>query len=344
MNDNKHKYGNTSIGTDPSLIEKIDLLDVEPTAKEESTKKNSKLKMIIIIIVFVLLIGGIGFGTYFYLHVPTTSSKSKNKVGNTSAEAVTEDDNIKTKDVTYITGYTLPTNVSSYIEFKNNSNSNCSLDTSNVNTEKAGEYKFYVTCSNVKYTGKVTVYEKESLSYTTSLVYKTVGEEVAVSSLISGTNMKFDYNEAFPTESGLKTVPINLINENETASTVYGLVYLTDVSASTNLICTKQNQGYKVIDRFNFDENNKNLNQSVRMHSITYEDEEDYYEAVSSIKDGTITLKDFTGNAYVNNSRKVIVIVNELTNDTLLSENDNSFPDDYDSIKKLYESKEYTCR
>ena len=114
------------IGTTPEL---------DPKAKGKRSNKG------LLAVLLILLIAALGAGSYYAINVLGIFNK----------------DSVTVKEVTVEKGEQPSTIIDDYATFSNTSASNCSLDTSNVNTSTVGTYDFTVTCGDKKYTGKVTV-------------------------------------------------------------------------------------------------------------------------------------------------------------------------------------------
>lgn len=347
MNENKFLNSNgDNIGIDPSSIPVIESLDVMPSEPGSNNLKNknsnekqkpSLIKKILFTIVVLLLMGGVSFGVYYYLSLGT---KNASKI------------NFSISDRVVFVNETLSNSIMDYGEFNSVNITQCSLDTSKVDTSKTGVYSYYVTCGTMKKEAKITVQEKITFDVAAKAIYKIVDNEVKASEFIDTDRDEYELtfvdettvNSYLENEGGPYLVGIKVKNEKGQETVVNSLLYVLPEKAKLYLTCSKDNDEYTITDKFAVNYDSKNMNYSLRFYKYTYDIESDYETSKNLIEDGKLTIGDHTGYALIDNVNKTIRIVDKLTGDKLDSEYGATFPLTYSEIKGYYKDiKNYSC-
>lgn len=344
------------IGTDPTLVDVIETLDAPvPQKKIEDNnlnnsnnnpkKKDSIIKKILFIILIIALMGGVAYGVYYYLNM----AKNKNQNNTTPAFVL--------NNITIGVGDTLPESMDDYGNFENLDISNCSLNTSDVDTSKVGTYDYFVVCGNLKYSAKVIVKEKTDEDIVTEKVvlnlkneftYLVLENSINVERLISSPN---NYTFSFEDKEnalnslksvGFKTINIKAIDDNNNENIVTSFVYVIDSTPKMTFSCTSPDGS--IIDKFVFDKNKNSMNVSVRIKVNTYDNENDYDNMIKKINEGKLTINDEEGYALIDKENKQISLLSLLTNDILDKEYNSSFPTNYNEISNYYRNiLKYNC-
>ena len=342
-------HDNNSIGTDPTLIETIDSLDVLPggandnskgkkkksTTKDPDKKGNEVIKKIIFVVAILVLMGGVAFGVYYYLSLGT---KKKNTV------------NFTLDDIKIGLNEELSKNVIDYGNFSTVDISTCSLNISNVNVSEVGTYNYTVTCKKSTRTAKIIVENDPGIDGETLLVFKNTGDTAEAAEFISSDN---EYEVSFEDEEKVKSALnmsggpylVNLkVSNNGSEKTITSALYVMKTAPKMFLSCKSDviDDKYTITDKMAFDDDGNDLNMKVRTY--TYSFPEDYETKVSEIVDGKITIDDHEGIALTNSNDKTISIVSLLSQTTLNTEYGSSFPSKYNAINNYYRTtKNYTC-
>ena len=197
------------IGTDPTMVDVIETLDVpvpekkiEPKNENKQNnndkkpeKKGSFIKNLLFIILVLALMGGVAFGVYYYLRL------AKNNENNVN---VTPAFNLNKMQINE--GDEIPQSLSEYGDFSKIDISNCKLDTSEVKNNVPGNYTYYVMCNGSKYSESFVVKSKDGsddpiaptvtkrLNVTTYFNYTIKGEQLNIERLISSDdNLTFEF-------------------------------------------------------------------------------------------------------------------------------------------------------
>lgn len=350
------------IGTDPTMVDVIETLDVpvpekkiEPKNENKQNnndkkpeKKGSFIKNLLFIILVLALMGGVAFGVYYYLRLARNNENNVN---------VTPAFNLNKMQINE--GDEIPQSLSEYGDFSKIDISNCKLDTSEVKNNVPGNYTYYVMCNGSKYSESFVVKSKDGsdepvtptvtkrLNVTTYFNYTIKGEQLNIERLISSDdNLTFEFanKEKYKEDMyniGLQKVEIKAVDEENNENTYYAFVYVVNEEPKMKFKCVSPNNSLKDVILFN--KNKENMNNSVRMYEYTYNDTE-YSNIIETINNGTIKINENEGNAILDYQNKKITILKDLPKETLDSEYGGSFPTTYSEVSNYYRnSLKYTC-
>lgn len=350
------------IGTDPTMVDVIETLDVPVPEKKIEPKNENKqnnndkkpekngsfIKNLLFIILVLALMGGVAFGVYYYLRL------AKNNENNVN---VTPAFNLNKMQINE--GDEVPQSLSEYGDFSKIDISNCKLDTSEVKNNVPGNYTYYVMCNGSKYSESFVVKSKDGsdepvtptvtkrLNVTTYFNYTIKGEQLNIERLISSDdNLTFEFanKEKYKEDMyniGLQKVEIKAVDEENNENTYYAFVYVVNEEPKMKFKCVSPNNSLKDVILFN--KNKENMNNSVRMYEYTYNDTE-YSNIIETINNGTIKINENEGNAILDYQNKKITILKDLPKETLDSEYGGSFPTTYSEVSNYYRnSLKYTC-
>ena len=312
------------IGTDPTMVDVIETLDVpvpekkiEPKNENKQNnndkkpeKKGSFIKNLLFIILVLALMGGVAFGVYYYLRL------AKNNENNVN---VTPAFNLNKMQINE--GDEIPQSLSEYGDFSKIDISNCKLDTSEVKNNVPGNYTYYVMCNGSKYSESFVVKSKDGsdepiaptvtkrLNVTTYFNYTIKGEQLNIERLISSDdNLTFSFKDKEKYKEdmynlGLQKVEIKAVDEENNENTYYAFVYVINEEPKMKFKCVSPNNS--LIDEIIFNKNKENMNNSVRMYEYTYNDTE-YSNIIETISNGTIKINDNEGNAILDYQNKIL--------------------------------------
>ena len=350
------------IGTDPTMVDVIETLDVpvpekkiEPKNENKQNnndkkpeKKGSFIKNLLFIILVLALMGGVAFGVYYYLRL------AKNNENNVN---VTPAFNLNKMQINE--GDEIPQSLSEYGDFSKIDISNCALDTSEVKNNVPGNYTYYVMCNGSKYSESFVVKSKDGsdepiaptvtkrLNVTTYFNYTIKGEQLNIERLISSDdNLTFSFvdKEKYKEDMyniGLQKVEIKAVDEENNENTYYAFVYVINEEPKMKFKCISPNNS--LIDEIIFNKNKENMNNSVRMYEYTF-DETEYSNMIETVTNGTIKINENEGNAILDYTNKKITILKDLPTETLNSEYGGTFPSTYSEVSNYYRnSLKYTC-
>ncbi len=350
------------IGTDPTMVDVIETLDVPVPEKKIEPKKENKrdnndkkpekkgsfIKNLLFIILVLALMGGVAFGVYYYLRL------AKNNENNVN---VTPAFNLNKMQINE--GDEIPQSLSEYGDFSKIDISNCALDTSEVKNNVPGNYTYYVMCNGSKYSESFVVKSKDGsdepntptvtkrLNVTTYFNYTIKGEQLNIERLISSDdNLTFSFvdKEKYKEDMyniGLQKVEIKAVDEENNENTYYAFVYVINEEPKMKFKCISPNNS--LIDEIIFNKNKENMNNSVRMYEYTF-DETEYSNMIETVTNGTIKINENEGNAILDYTNKKITILKDLPTETLNSEYGGTFPSTYSEVSNYYRnSLKYTC-
>lgn len=331
---------NNNIGTDPSLISNIEVLDVDDkkassNKKEKKPKKESKLsnviKKVLFTVLIIALMGGVAYGLYFYLKL----GRNKN----------TENINVVLSDKNVSIGDTLPSDLSYYGTITGTDVSNCSLDVASVNVNVPGEYKYYVTCKKYRFEGKIFV--NNNLNISTKILYKSVGDTVAPEDFISNPSAEYTYtfvdaegilnlldNESVPTKVAIKVTggdTSGIINAGIVVLQEKPFMYLTCSSVEVN---SETNTNY-ITDKFAINSDRNLMGEKYRISTYLFEDED-------SLKNRLNEYSDFVSS--VDYEGLTLSVIEVLEDSTLDEEYGSTFPTTYYDTQSYYKNtKQFKC-
>ena len=369
---------NTDIGTDPTMLQVIDSLDVEPPkevleslskqennendpgeptdnnkkgkhSKKEKKKKSmtpnpdkkphDTLKKVIFVIIILLLMGAVAFGLYFYLSL---GNKKK--------------DLFSINDVQVYVGQTISNNISDYGSFSKVDVASClitGLDKVDINTP--GVYEYSVTCDKIKRSAKIEVLSLVDVNFSTNILYKAENDVPTAQEFINAEN-EYDYltdemklKDYSKTKGGPHGIGVTISHKSGTERVGYAVLYVVETAPSMNLSCTnntidKAKYEYSVSDYFIFDENRKDLGNSLRLYNYKFKEVEDFNNALLNVENNKITIDNKEGYFVMDTNELIIKIVTKLDKETISKDYTPDFPTTYTAISSYYtNTKNYTC-
>jgi hypothetical protein len=112
----------------------------------------------------------------------------------------------------------------------------------------------------------------------------------------------------------------------------------------TNSIIEKEKYDYSISDYFVFDDNRKDLGNSLRLYNYKYKDAVDFDNALLAVDNNKITIDNKEGYFIMNTKELTISIVSKLDKEALKKEYSADFPTTYTAINSYYtNTKNYTC-
>lgn len=350
------------IGTDPTMVDVIETLDVPEVKKVETKrsepkkesndkkpqKKGGFIKNLLFIVLVLALMGGVAFGVYYYLKLAREKNNNVN---------VTPAFNINKMEI--IEGESIPESLNEYGDFSKIDVSGCKLDTSEVKANVPGNYTYYVICNGSKYSESFVVKNKDGsevivnptvtkrLNVTTYFNYTIKGEQLNIERLISSDdNLTFTFadKEKYKEDMyniGIQKVEIKATDAENNENTYYAYIYVINEEPKMKFKCVSPDSS--LVDEIIFNKSKENMNNSVRMYEYTFDDTE-YSNMIETVIDGNIKINDNEGYAILDYTNKKITILKDLTNETLNNEFNGTFPSSYSDVSNYYRnSLKYTC-
>lgn len=304
---------------------------------EDGKPKKKEFNKVLFIILIVVLMGGVAFFVYYFLNLSNNVKLS--------VQTLT----LNVNDI-------VPDKVTSYAKVLNGSTSNCTVDTSGVDTSKMGNYKVSITCGKDTYQANVIVADKEAPKVELNAIFKMVGSTVKVEDFVksctdpSNCNVKMEneeeLNNYLNTAGGPYKVKILAEDDNQNQAIYETDLYVTEEDIYLYLKCSSKEadvtnyNAKKVVsdilpitkEGFSF------LGVARRDYTYTFATLEDYNAAVGN-KDLIMTFDSITGLANYNDEAKTLVISTDLTSDTIKSEVGESPFSNYMEIQSYYQAK-----
>lgn len=333
--------GNNNSFVEPKRNENIGIMPPNPNTNEKKKKPMSKVLFLLIVLI---LIAGVAFGVYYFLSM---SKKVK----------------ITPKTVTIGVGDVISDSLNDYVTVTKGDASTCSLNTTNVDSSKIGNYKVTITCGNDTYESTVVVSDLTAPEVKLVPVYKVVNETVDIKDFVlecidpSNCTTKF-VNEStvdnyLKTAGGPYKVEIEAKDSAGNAKTYTGELYVTSVKILVYLNAVSEEQtveNYQAkktvtdiipIGKIEGTDGLSYLNIARRNYKYVFSTKEEY-EKVANKKEQTLTFDGVTGSASYDDKNMTITLSSDLPLDTLKTENNGNFPTSYQEMKALYDGKGYT--
>lgn len=304
---------------------------------EDDKPKKKGFNKVLFIILIVVLMGGVAFFVYYFLNI-------------------SNDVKLSVQTLTLNVNDIVPDKVTSYAKVLKGSTSNCTLDTSGVDTSKMGNYKVSITCGKDTYQANVIVADKEAPKIELNAIFRTVGNTLKVEDFVksctdpSNCNVKIEneeeLNNYLNTAGGPYKVKILAEDDNQNQAIYETDLYVTEEEIYLYLKCSSKEvdvtnyKAKKVVsdilpitkEGFGF------LGVARRDYTYTFATIEDYNTAVGN-KDLIMTFDSITGLANYNDETKTLVISTDLTSDTIKSEVGESPFSNYMEIQSYYQAK-----
>lgn len=247
-------------------LNNIEVLDIE----EFSKKKKKNYIQVIFIILILLLIILFGIGLFLFLRFAR--------------------DNTKDVNLNYIeveVGTTLSTDIKDYA----NVAKKCKLDTSGVDTNTEGKYKYNIKCNKKTYTGDIKVYEKTK-DFTVKPISIELGQNFIVNDLLIDNSKSTFTIENMDKINNMEIGSyLALIKKTTDEDSVYkySLVNVSNTKVK-KIISARKKETSKVVGSkeviyfIGINEYNYHTNMT-RVYIYSFENDEDYNNFISTYSD-----------------------------------------------------------
>lgn len=328
------------IGTIPPIP------DAPILTETPNDKKGKKpINKTIFVLIIVLVIAAVGVAVYVLLGM------AKTKVGGASNSA------IKTKNVEIELGGEISTVITDYAIFNGINSSNCSLNTTKIGNELNEEYPFTITCNGIDYEGKAKIVDTTSpeviLKEVTTSINSEIKPEDFIEACTDATECSYEFKDEAAVKELLKTVGIYknqvLIIAKDTsgnttevkASLIVGEENTS--TASVHLVCTKNNDSYKEVQKLGLDNGNV-VGSIIRDYTFSFANEEEYKKAKGENADGSeMTYQDISGKVTFDDAKFQFTITKTLTFEELKQEVGTDISTSFLDISTYFGSKGYSC-
>jgi len=309
---------------------------IDPTGKgEKKPSKKNKGLFIFLVIIFILAIGALVF---YYLRI------SKGSIDNA----------VETKPLNAELGEELSTNIEDYANFKSISSSNCVLDTSSIDIEKAGTYEYIITCGSKEYKGKITLKDTKSPEVEVKTIVKKVNDTITpeefISSCKESTECTYTFENAetvsnYITQAGTYDLNIIIKDKNENSNTVPAklIVIDSDIQVYLNCVLSEQEiEGFagnvSYIDKIGISPDTQYVGIYFKIKEFRASTEEEYNNIKNSYQnDGVISINNGEGKPIFDDTNLTITFEEILSGEA-------EFGNNYSAIKAHYETtKNYKC-
>lgn len=333
---------------DPGVVGTIPPATMDTEVKPQKPK--NKIGFIILVVVVLALVGG---GTYYLLKY-TDLFKSSAQV------------TISTKEVSVAVGEELPTDITTYADINGTESKNCSLDTKDVDTSKAGSYQFTVTCGDSIKVGVVKVGDGNSetpkLEVSLKDVSKVKGETLNANEFIDNPNSEYTYefadqeavNAIMNQTGGQYNIEIK-VTAGEDSETFAGTLLLYEYPLRGFVVCSSSAQAlesssaqFTKANRFAIvQDDTPNGFGKVAYEEYTYvfTDETEYNNYMNTYNEtGVVSINNITGKVKHDDQTRTITISNYLDNNTLTQSFGADHLKNYASINEYFRTTlGYTC-
>lgn len=335
-----------NIGTMPPVNN-----NTQPTGtpvKKGGKKPMNKTLFVVLLIVLLLAVGG---GVYWYLNMPKTASII-----------------ITPKEVTYGINDEVSTKIEDYATITGTNASNCTLDTSQIDTSKFGDYSFTIKCGNTTKVGVAKVADSDNPVVSLVTVYKKVNEEITPTEFIgvcfdsSKCTYEFENSEEAKTLTSTvgndKTVKIIVKDENNNSTTVDGKLNVIENSIKTYRTCSSKEQNltdfnavmtssqrFAFSDQLSSDGSYSFANFGTQTYTFKFTDQKEFDELLAKMKsDNKVTINNVSGIAEFNKTDMTVKIVEDLNISNLTTQYTQEKLLSYKTIDQLYVTElGYTC-
>jgi len=309
-----------------------------PPMNNQNQKTKKPLNKTLVIVLVIVLIAAVGLGVYYFLF----ASKSKTQ-GIKITSLLTD---------TVELGTTVPEDISSYAKVTGTSLSSCELE-SNLNTKKAGTYKYTITCGKEKLEKTVTV--KDTIAPV--VVLKDViitpnakySAEDFIESVEDASDCTYEIEEEIDVStSGEYSVNIIVKDEYQNETSLTGKLIVDENAPTYYLNCERETttdafENATITTTYRYGINALDELYNTRKTVVyTFEKEDDYLDAKETINDNVFD--NLSGNIKTNDEDFTISVSAILETSDLETEfNVSPFPTGEIEIESLHIDLDDNC-
>ena len=301
----------------------FDQIGSTPELNPKEKSKKTDYKKTFLFCLLIILIAALGGGAYYLINI----------------KGIFNSKGVETKDLTVEIDDKLSTVIDDYGTFKNTSATNCILDTTKVDTSKAGKYTYTIKCGNDSYEGTITVKDNQAPIVAFKLYQSLAGVPVNANSflakeLTSGEKISFVSEDKVKEDiqtAGLKILPIKASDEAGNEQTFYApYVALTD-PIRVALVANKINPDDKSNERiFVFCNSNLTCEASFKAQIIKLDSKDAFKEIYKTYKgEEVFTVNNYSGVPLFFEDSLTIAIITELKIEGLDIKIPKSINDEY---------------
>lgn len=337
----------------PNNIGTVPPVNNTPPVNNQDNKKGGKkpLNKTLFVILLIVLLFAVGGGVYWYLNMPKSASVV-----------------ITPKEVSYSLNDEISTKIEDYATITGTNASNCTLDTSSIDTSKFGDYSFTIKCGNYTKIGVAKVLDNDSPVVGLITVNKKVNEELKADEFIGVCFDSSKCTYTFENEEESKTITSEIGNnkvvkiivkdENNNSTTVDGKLNVLETGIKTYRTCSSKEQNLTdfnasmtssqrlaFTDQLSSDGSYSFANFGTQTYTYKFTDQKEYDELYNKMKtDNKITINNVTGVAEFNKEDMTIKIVEDLNINNLITQYTQEKLLSYKTIDNLFVTElGYTC-
>ncbi|MCR5787751.1 MAG: hypothetical protein K6G37_01535 [Bacilli bacterium] len=292
----------------------FDQIGSTPELDPKTAGKTKKSGKTLIFCLIIIAIAALGAGSYYLINI----------------KGIFNSESVVTKEITLELGDALSDDINDYATFKNTSASNCTQDTSSVDTFKVGEYEYTITCGKDSYTGKVSVVDTKAPDVTikTNILTANTTEFPAAEKFVKecsedNCTYKFEQENALQdaiASVGVKNVKLSVSDEAGNTKVVYIPVPVLDTDLRFAAIFTKElettSEDYSVIEKNITLFTDLGSKLTMTMVEYSFGDADSYKEFIKNFSyDETATIEERTGIPVLDAENNKIVLVTESTSE-----------------------------
>ena len=294
----------------------------ELNPKEKSKKTNYKKTFLFCLL--IILIVGLGGGAYYLINI----------------KGIFNSKGVETKDLTVEIDEKLSTVIDDYGTFKNTSATNCILDTTKVDTSKAGKYQYTIKCGSDTYEGTITVKDTQAPIVAFKIYQSIAGAPVNANTFLA-SELKSGERIAYVNEDkvkediktpGFKVFQIKAADEAGNEQTFYAPSVVLNDSLRIALVANKKSsQSEKANERvFIFCNSSLTCEASFKAQIIKFESKDEFKEAYKNYKgEEAFKVENITGVPLFFEDSLTIALITDLTVEGLEAKTPTTIHDEY---------------
>ncbi len=328
--------------TSTPIPDNFNAVPVPPTMPTEEPKKKKSNKKTLLVVLIIVLIAAIGFGVYYFLH---------------NANTTVTNANIATKDVHLELGEVLSTELDDYATITGYDKQNCSLDTSEVESDSVGAYSYTITCGANSQQGSViiddTTKPEVQTKTTTLMPNATIKPEDFIESCIDASSCVYAFSDEATVLQNVQNigeydVELTVTDEYDNTTIVTAKMVISNEAPVRYLTCLSPSENVDEIYATLTNEYKFGITSTNQFFDVTeksnfhFDDKEDYNKVVEDY-DQTKGIYNKIGKAVFDDVNQSIQITAAKSLQELEGELGNPLSNDMNAIQMILTMNSYTC-
>ncbi len=321
------------IGTVPPIPNVSVDTSVPPTPEVKPAKPKKKgINKTLFVVLIILAIAGVGVAVYFFLQKSNEPKFS-----------------VKLKEVTVEVGGVLSTDINDYAIFYGINQSQCSLDTTGVQStnEVNKEYDYLVKCGEASYKGKLKVVDTKNPEVTLKEAKVAINGTITPEDFIASCTYEFKEPNKVLEYVKIKDnyhVPIIVRDGAGNQVEVTGTLIVDEVVSDLFLTCTKVSNDYEEMSNFGFSNSSFNkITDRVYTFKFATVDEYNNFKAVNEGQN-VVTYKGIVGTPTYDDATLKLTIEKREAYDNLVTEFGSELPASLGEMRAFFTNKGYSCQ